>query len=141
MQRRKKVKRTSGLIIRLIDVVFLLLFGFISISQLNQRSMIRLPQSGEVPPAMPDREEVVFVGVLPGGEFLVENESAVIRDVATLERYLQNKQNELAQRDRAMRVRVRANWDVQMTHVFKAVGSCQRLSIPTGLDVVRVNAN
>jgi hypothetical protein len=38
-----------------------------------------------------------------------------------------------------MRVRIRANWDVPMTHVFKAVASCEALKLPTGLDVIRVN--
>jgi biopolymer transport protein ExbD len=127
------------MILRLIDVVLLLLFGFISISQLNRKSLIALPRSVSVPPAVPDREEVVFVGVLPDGTFLVENETSAITEPHLLQIYLQRTQAALAAQNARMRVRIRANWDVPMTHVFKAVASCEALKLPTGLDVIRVN--
>jgi biopolymer transport protein ExbD len=129
------------MILRLIDVVLLLLFGFISISQLNRKSLIALPRSLSVPPAIPDREEVVFVGVLPDGTFLVENESQTIAEPRILQAYLQRTQANLTKQNARMRVRIRANWDVPMSHVFKAVASCEALKLPTGLDVIRVSNN
>jgi biopolymer transport protein ExbD len=141
MRRRKKFHSTGGMILRLIDVVLLLLFGFISISQLNRKSLIALPRSVSVPPAVPDREEVVFVGVMPDGTFLVENETAAIAEPRQLQAYLRHTQVSLAAQKTRMRVRIRANWDVPMAHVFKAVASCEALKLPTGLDVVRVSQN
>lgn len=125
------------MIIRLIDIVLLLLFGFISISQITRKSFIKLPRSAAVQAAMPDREEIVFVGVLPDGTFLVDNETRSVVDPAVLQAYLRQTQAELAQQKAVMRVRIRANWDTPMTHVFKAVSSCEALKIPIGLDVIR----
>jgi biopolymer transport protein ExbD len=139
MRRPKKFFSTSGTIIRLIDVVLLLLFGFISISQMNRKSLIALPKSAAVPLAVPDREEVVFVGVMPDGTFLVENETRSIVDPRVLQVYLRQTQAELAAQKTRMRVRIRANWDVPMAHVFRAVSSCETLKLPTGLDVIRAS--
>jgi biopolymer transport protein ExbD len=137
MRRPKKFFSSGGMIMRLIDVVLLLLFGFISISQMNRKSLIALPKSAAVPLAVPDREEVVFVGVMPDGTFLVENETRSIIEPRVLQVYLRQTQAKLAAQKTRMRVRIRANWDVPMTHVFRAVSSCEMLKLPTGLDVIR----
>ena len=88
-------KKTSGLLIRLIDVVLILLFGFISISQLEQRSKIHLPISSETKLSTPDPENLIRISVYPFTEgqwgFLVENETQLIQDVRQLHRYLKNK--------------------------------------------------
>jgi biopolymer transport protein ExbD len=139
MRRPKKFFSSSGMIMRLIDIVLLLLFGFISISQINRKSLIALPKSAAVPLAVPDREEVVFVGVMPDGTFLVENETRSIVDPRVLQVYLRQTQAKLAAQKTRMRVRIRANWDVPMTHVFRAVSSCETLKLPTGLDVIRAS--
>ena len=125
------------MIIRLIDVVLLLLFGFISISQITRKSFIKLPRSAAVQAALPDREEIVFVGVLPDGTFLVDNETRSVVDPRVLQIYLKQTQTALAQQKAVMRVRIRANWDVPMTHVFRAVAACEALKLPSGLDVIR----
>jgi biopolymer transport protein ExbD len=119
----------------------LLLFGFISISQISRKSIIALPRSASVQPAVPDREEIVFIGVLPDGTFLVENETRSIVEPAVLQIYLRQTQARLAAQKTNMRVRIRANWDVSMSHVFKAVASCDALKLPTGLDVIRASAS
>jgi len=129
------------MIIRLIDVVLLLLFGFISISQITKKSVIALPRSVSVPLAVPDREEVVFVGVMRDGTFLVDNETRSVGDPAVLQIYLRQTQAALARQKTIMRVRIRANWDVPMTHVFKAVAACEALKLPSGLDVIRASQN
>jgi biopolymer transport protein ExbD len=139
MRRPRKFFSSGGMIMRLIDIVLLLLFGFISISQLNRKSLIALPKSAAVPPAVPDREEVVFVGVMPDGTFLVENETRSIVEPRVLQVYLRQTQTKLAAQKTRMRVRIRANWDVPMAHVFRAVASCETLKLPTGLDVIRAS--
>jgi biopolymer transport protein ExbD len=137
MRRYKKFFSSGGMIIRLIDIVLLLLFGFISIAQITKRSVIMLPKSVSAPLAMPDREEVVFVGVMRDGTFLVDNETRSVVDPRVLQIYLQQTQAALAQQKAVMRVRIRANWDVPMTHVFQAVAACEALKLPSGLDVIR----
>lgn len=125
------------MIIRLIDIVLLLLFGFISIAQITKKSIIQLPKSVSAPLATPDREEVVFVGVMRDGTFLVDNETRSVVDPRVLQIYLKQTQTALAQQKAVMRVRIRANWDVPMTHVFRAVAACEALKLPSGLDVIR----
>lgn len=141
MRRYKKFFSSGGMIIRLIDVVLLLLFGFISISQITKKSIIALPKSVSVPPAMPDREEIVFIGVMRDGTFLVENETRSVVDPRVLQIYLRQTQAELAAQKAVMRVRIRANWDVPMTHVFRAVAACEALKLPSGLDVIRASTS
>lgn len=127
------------MIIRLIDIVLLLLFGFISIAQITKKSIIQLPKSVSAPLATPDREEVVFVGVMRDGTFLVDNETRSVVDPRVLQLYLKQTQTALAQQKAVMRVRIRANWDVPMTHVFRAVAACEALQLPSGLDVIRAS--
>lgn len=137
LNKKKKRRSSSGLIIRLIDVVLILLFGFIAISEISKKSKINLPESVSVPPTNPDREMVVYIGILPEGRFLVEDETAVIEEPASLVRYILQRQNDLNSRNIRMRVRVRANFDSEVRHAFTVVNICQDSKIPVGLDVIK----
>lgn len=137
LTKKKKRRAASGLIIRLIDVVLILLFGFIAISEISKKSRIDLPESEAVPATAPDREVVVYIGILPDGRYLVEDETSVIDDPATLMRYVLQKQGELNSRNIRMRVRVRANHDSQVRYAFTVVNICQETKIPVGLDVIK----
>jgi len=137
LNKKKKRRAASGLIIRLIDVVLILLFGFIAISEISKKSRIDLPESEAVPATAPDREVVVYIGILPDGRYLVEDETAVIDDPAALMRYVLQKQSELNSRNIRMRVRVRANHDSEVRYAFTVVNICQETKIPVGLDVIR----
>lgn len=137
LNKKKKRRAASGLIIRLIDVVLILLFGFIAISEISKKSRIDLPESEAVPATAPDREVVVYIGILPDGRYLVEDETAVIDDPASLMNYVLQKQSELNNRNTRMRVRVRANHDSEVRYAFTVVNICQETKIPVGLDVIR----
>lgn len=139
LTKKKKRRAASGLIIRLIDVVLILLFGFIAISEISKKSKIDLPESEAVPATAPDREVVVYIGILPDGRYLVEEETAVIDDPASLMRYILQTQSELNSRNIRMRVRVRANYDSEVRYAFTVVNICQDTKIPVGLDVIRKN--
>jgi biopolymer transport protein ExbD len=137
LTKKKKRRAASGLIIRLIDVVLILLFGFIAISEISKKSKIDLPESEAVPTTAPDREVVVYIGILPDGRYLVEDETAVIDDATSLMRYVIQKQSELNRRNIRMRVRVRANYDSEVRYAFTVVNICQDTKIPVGLDVIK----
>ena len=123
------------MLIRLIDVVFILLFGFISISQVTHRSKIDLPKSTETPNSYPDPEEIVFVGIIPSGLYLIENETKSIDNLQVLFRYLRNKKNEFERNGVRMRVRLRAAWNTPIKHIMTAADICDNLKIPKGIDV------
>ncbi|MFQ5709394.1 MAG: ExbD/TolR family protein [bacterium] len=128
---------TSGTLIRLIDVVFILLFGFISISEISQKSQIELPKSTETPKSNPDREEVVFIGITRAGEYLVENENKMITDSQTLYYYLMNKINGKTPQEN-IRVRIRSNWDTPIKYTMAVTNICDDLNLPKSIDVLRL---
>ncbi len=132
----KRNKYRSSLFIRLIDVVLILLFGFIAISEIDIRSQIKLAKSTTVPVTAPDREVVIYVGVLPDGRYLVEKESRMIEQPKVLAGYLQNKQSEFTTHHKRLKIRIRTNYDAPVKYAFAVVNICQELGIPVGLDVV-----
>ncbi len=129
----------SASLIRLIDVVFILLFGFISISEINEKSKVELPKSSEIPASSPDKEKVFFLGIDPQGRYLVENESKVIESAGELYFYLQRKVAESVSSGEELRVRIRSNWNTPVKFTMAAADICANLNIPKGIDVRRVN--
>ena len=129
----------SGSLIRLIDVVFILLFGFISISEISERSKIELPESAETPPSHPDKEKVLFLGIDSEGKYLVENETKVIFSPQDLFYYLQGKAAEVRQSGDELRVRIRSNFDTPIKFTMAAADICDNLQVQKGIDVRRTN--
>jgi len=129
---------TSGTLIRLIDVVFILLFGFISISEVSQKSKIDLPKSSETPPSNPDKEHVLFVGINSEGHYLIENETEALRTPQDLYGYLRHAVQEAVGRGDDLRVRIRSNWDTPIKFTMAAADICDHLNIQKGIDVHRV---
>lgn len=129
---------TGATLIRLIDVVFILLFGFISISEINQKSQIELPRSKETPPSNPDKEQVVFVAITRDGQYLVENETKMIEDTRTLYYYLLQQTQQSRFTKNELRVRIRSNWDTPIKYTMAVTNICDNLDIPKSVDVRRV---
>jgi len=127
----------GGIIVRLIDVVFILLFGFISVSQLAEKSQIDLPKSQEMPPTNPDPEIVVILGVTTSGLYLVENEKYAIDNLPQLRDYLSSKKEAVESVNQRIRVRIRANFDAPIKYTMRAADLCDELNIPKGIDVLR----
>lgn len=128
----------GGGLIRLIDVVFILLFGFISISEVSEKSQIELPKSSETPPSNPDKEEVLFVGIDSHGRYLVENENKTVLGAENLYAYLSEKVTAANERGAPFRVRIRSNWDTPIKYTMAAADICDHLNVQKGIDVRRV---
>lgn len=127
----------GGTLIRLIDVVFILLFGFISISEISEKSKIELPKSAETPPSSPDKEKVFFLGIDPEGRYLVENETKVIPGPQDLYFYLREKTDEASRAGEEIRVRIRSNWNTPIKFTMAAADICDNLNLQKGIDVRR----
>ncbi len=132
---------TGSTLIRLIDVVFILLFGFISISEISHKSKIELPKSTETPASNPDKEQVIFVGIDESGDYLVENESKLIASPQGLLNYLQNKVQDANAKEHSFRVRIRSNWDTPIKYTMAAADICDHLKIQKGIDVIKIVRN
>ncbi|MCG3158885.1 MAG: hypothetical protein DKINENOH_05532 [bacterium] len=130
----------SGMIVRYIDIVMILLFGFICSAELSQTSHIELAKTVELPLSNPDPEVVIFVGILPDGYYLFDNEKHRTADPAVLEQYLQQTKASLEESRYKMRVRLRANHDTPIRFLMKAAEVCDRLEVLKTFDV-RVGSN
>ncbi|RIK73063.1 hypothetical protein DCC62_18200 [candidate division KSB1 bacterium] len=116
----------KGMIIRYIDIVMNLLFGFICMAELSQTSHIQLAKTIELPYSNPDPEIVIFVGITTDGTYLLENEKYHTTDINFLQAYLQNSKEKLAQANYKMRVRLRANHDTPIRFLMQAAAVIQR---------------
>ncbi len=131
----------GGSMIRLIDIVFILLFGFISISEISHKSKIELPRSAETPASNPDREHVFFLGIDSQGNYLVEDEARVVRGAPALLSYLGARASEARAQGESLRVRIRSNWNAPIKFTMAAADICDHLQIAKGIDVRRVTAS
>lgn len=130
--------KKGGMLIRLIDVVLILLFGFISISEISEKTLIELPASTEIPPSLPDKEEIVIVGVAMNGIYLLENETVHISAPQDLLSYLQAEKATALASGTNLRVRVRPHRDTPIKYTMRVAAICDQLNIAKGMDVRRV---
>jgi len=122
----------SGYILRFVDVVLILLFGFISIATIRE-SDIELPESTETQREVIDQEEVIFIGVQRDGTFLVDEETRALADVSALERFLRG---EMARYEGyPLKVRIRASWDAPVVYLLSAAQLCDDLGLNKAIDV------
>lgn len=129
----------STLMIRMIDIVFILLFGFIAVSQIGSSAAIEPPKSSEAEEAAPDDDNTVVIGVTREGTYPVDAGNLVLDNINELKQYLMRKANELALKNKQLGVRIRADWDSSVEHSLAVAKLCRDMGIPKGLDVVKLN--
>lgn len=122
----------SGFVVRFVDVVLILLFGFISISSVRATD-IELAESTETPPPLPLTEEVLFVGIRPDGAYLVDDERTELRGPNELLDFLGSEVRRLG--DRPVTVRIRASHDTPMRFLIDAARVSDELGLPKALEV------
>lgn len=122
----------SGFVVRFVDVVLILLFGFISISSVRA-SEIDLPESTETPAPPLETEEVVFVGIRSDGTYLVDEERSELRGGRALYLYIADELDRLG--DGPVKVRIRASRDTPMRYLVDAARVCDELGVPKALEV------
>lgn len=122
----------SGFVVRFVDVVLILLFGFISISTIRETELT-LPVSTEGRPPVIDLEEVIFVGIRPDGTYLVEDEREQIRGGNALHRYLERRVRSFG--DLPVKVRIRASRDTPMRFLVDAGRVCDALGVRKSFEV------
>jgi biopolymer transport protein ExbD len=122
----------SGFVVRFVDVVLILLFGFISISSVRATE-IELPQSTETPPPPPEVEEVLFVGIRADGTYLVDDERSEIRGAGNLLRFIASELESIG--DRRLKVRIRASYNTPMRFLVDAARVADELDLPKALEV------
>jgi len=129
----------GSIVIRLIDVVLILLFGFIAVSEVSQKTQIQLPESTQIPLSNPDKEEILIIGISSDGYYWIEEETKSIQDPQLVKKYILKKYQELLEydQDAVIRVRIRSDRDAPAKYTLTLANICDQLNITKSIDVQR----
>ena len=126
------------LMIRMIDIVFILLFGFVAVSQISRAEDIEPSKSTQAEKAAPDGVHVVVIGVRSDGSYSGEGGDVEFASLDAVRTYIESRQKQVAHEQKKLGVRIRANWDAPALQALRVAKLCKTLQVPKGLDVVRV---
>ena len=124
--------KRPGYFVRLVDVVLILLFGFISISNAKD-SALDLVESQELNPTAVDNHEIIFMGVLDDGRYFLEKRGAFFDDLQDVRTYL--LQEHRLRSDVPMKVRIRASKNAPAQQVFALAELCKEVGFENTLEV------
>jgi len=130
----------NNLMLRLIDVVFILLFGFIAVSQIGSSASIEPPKSTEAMETAPEEEHTVIVGVTKEGTYPVDAGNLIFNNLSQLRQYITQKARQAEISGTQLGVRIRANWDSPVEYGLAVAKLCRDMGLAKGLDVVKLNA-
>lgn len=122
----------SGFIMRFVDVVLIMLFGFITISNL-QDSNVALPESAETELQPMDTQEVEFVGILADGTFLIQDEQTLISSLDALRGFLAQRRDAVGAT--TLKVRIRSSWDAPVHYALDVAALCDELGLQKSIEV------
>lgn len=125
----------GGIIIRLIDIVLNLLFGFMCISTMERKSPVKLPQSDAPVQSEVQKEELLIISINQEEQFLIESENRVIPNFEALTNLILVRNESYDKLDRKMKVRIRSNWNLPIRHTMRIANFCRSNNIPVGMDV------
>jgi biopolymer transport protein ExbD len=122
----------SGFIMRFVDVVLIMLFGFITISNL-QNSEVTLPESAETELQPMDTREVEFIGILADGTFLIQGEKTLISSLDSLRGFLSERREAVGVE--SLKVRIRSSWDAPVHYALDVAALCDELGLQKSIEV------
>ncbi len=130
----------GGNIIRLIDIVLNLLFGFMCISTMERKSPVKLPQSDAPVQSQIQKEELLIISINKEGQFLIESEQRIIPDFEALKNLILIRNDSYHKLDRTMKVRVRSFWNLPIKNTMRIANFCRSNNIPVGMDVENLSS-
>ena len=122
----------TGYLLRFVDIVLILLFGFICISSIKP-STVNPPKSSETPYKNIDPNRIVFVSIQDDGTFLVEDESRSMSSPTQLREYLRQKRQAIGRT--AMKARLRSSRSAPIYYLMQAAKICKQLGIRKSIEV------
>jgi biopolymer transport protein ExbD len=118
-------------VLRLIDIVLILLFGFISISHIDRSIAVELPQASYLPELPPDFENWAVVAVDESGAWICGFGKLVMQDPAGLENWL------LGEKEAGVtHVRLRMEKTRPSAEVAQLKSLCEKLDLALALEVL-----
>jgi biopolymer transport protein ExbD len=124
--------RRGSYLLRFVDVVLILLFGFIVISDIDEDSQIILPSSSETERFEAGAEVVLFIGITSEGEYIDERENIILENESQLRNYISSHKNKFGE---LAKVRIRANYNSQAQYAITAAQICDEIQIKKAIDV------
>lgn len=131
----------GGLMIRLIDVVFILLFGFISISEIGPQHSIEPPKSTEQQLKNDKKKKVLFLGITKNGTFIIESADGTIlryNDISKVKSFLENLTILQGENKQKITVHICSNWDAPIRFAMDVADICDNNNIKKSLIVRKV---
>lgn len=124
--------KQGSYLLRFVDVVLILLFGFIVISDIDEDSQIILPSSTETEQSEAELFDVIYIGITPEGTYFDERENVSLSTSDDLKNYIQRHQNRYGE---MAKVRIRANYDTQASYTIEAARICDEVGVKKAIDV------
>ena len=124
-------------LVRFVDVVLILLFGFISISQVQKRSVVSPPKSSETAKTPADEVTDVFVSITDTGSYLVDNETRSLETMDAVLQFVEQKKNQYGA-DR-MKIRIRSDDTAPIQYAIALAEICDNVGVEKALDVRLTN--
>lgn len=129
----------KSIIIRLIDIVLILLFGFLVVSEINRKSPVKLPQSNVKVKREFDEEELMIVGIKQDTTFFLEGEDRAIASFNDLYSLILIRNESFKKLNRKFRVRIRSYWNLPIKYTMRVANFCRNNDIPVGMDIHNVS--
>jgi len=134
--------KKGGLVVRLIDIVLNLLFGFIVISTVDKSSVIRLSETTDMKPTKLDKEQVLVVGIIDGGRYQLENPERSsgnaqipMKKLSSVKHFISERNDYFKKKEKKMKVRIQANWYLPVKYIMGVAIHCDSLKIDKSLHV------
>ncbi len=134
------MSRKSGTVLRLIDVVFILLFGFLSISEINRRGIFQLPKKSEVQTDAPVPTSII-VEISQGGDLICGNEKLVLDEsnpeqrMELLKGYIQSEYNRRQDQEGVL-VEIRSDRKAAIQYAVDVKDVCDNLGVVSTIGVI-----
>jgi len=124
--------KQGSYLLRFVDVVLILLFGFIVISDIDEDSQIVLPSSTETEQSEAEVYDVVYIGITPDGTFFDERQNLSFNGTDQLRNYIQQHQERYGE---LANVRIRANFVTKAQYTIEAAKICDEVGVKKSIDV------
>jgi len=122
-------------IMRLIDIVLILLFGFLVVSEINRKSPVKLPQSNVKVKREIDEEELLIIGIKQDTTLYLEGENRGLASFPELYNLILTRNESFKKINRKFRVRIRSNWNLPIKYTMRVANFCRNNNIPVGMDI------
>lgn len=124
--------KKGSYLLRFVDVVLILLFGFIAISDISEESVIELPKSSEMTQIRPASDIILFLSITPDGAVIDEERKILLRSEKDIESYVRSHQVKYGV---FSKVRIRANYNTKAEKVVIVATICDRIGIQKSIEV------